>query len=98
MKIPYAFLSNGDLREFQQGFGRAHLGAILRTIGVSGAVCYNSFDELVDKCIAGNRSNRSYILVTPRLDSNAKRSLDRLRSVSDHEICVIIADRKEERA
>lgn len=98
MKIPYAFISNGDLREFQQGFGRAHLGAILRTIGISTAVCYNSFENLIDKCIAGNRSNRSYILVTPRLDNDGKHSLDRLRSVSDHEVCVIIADRKEERA
>ena len=95
MKIPYAFISNGDLRQFQQGFGRAHLGAILRTIGTSGAACYNSFDSLIEKCIAGNKSNRSYILVTPHLDNDGKRALDRLRSVSDHEVCVLVAEKKE---
>ena len=95
MKIPYAFLSNGDLRQFQQGFGRAHLGAILRSIGLSGATCYTSFDNLIDHCIAGNRSNRSYIIVTPRLDNDGKRALDRLRSVSDHEVCVLVAEKKE---
>lgn len=97
MKIPYAFISNGDLRQFQQGFGRAHLGAILRTIGVSGAACYNGFDNLIERCIAGNKSNRSYIVITPRLDEDGKRSLDRLRSVSDHEVCVLVAEKKEKK-
>ena len=97
MKIPYAFISNGDLRQFQQGFGRAHLGAILRSIGLSGAACYNSFDNLIERCIAGNRTNRSYIIVTPHLDSDGKRALDRLRSVSDHEVCVLMPEKKETR-
>ena len=95
MKIPYAFLSNGDLRQFQQGFGRAHLGAILRSIGLSGAACYTGFDSLIDRCIAGNRSNRSYIIITPRLDNDGKRTLDRLKSVSDHEVCVLTPEKKE---
>ncbi|MBO4278765.1 MAG: hypothetical protein J5891_03035, partial [Spirochaetales bacterium] len=97
MKIPYAFISNGDLRQFQQGFGRAHLGAILRSIGLSGAACYNSFEGLIEKCIAGNKSNRSYIIVTTQLDNDGKRALDRLRSVSDHEVCVLVAEKKETR-
>ena len=91
MKIPYAFLSNGDLRDLQPGFGRGHLSAILRNIGACTPTCYNSFDHLMDKCIAGNRNNRSYILVTPYLDEADRNSLDRLRSVSDHEVCVLYA-------
>ena len=89
MKIPYAFFSNGDLRDLQQGFGRSHLSAILRNIGLSGPVCYKSFDSLIDKCIAANRNNRSYILVTPYLDEQDKKALARLQSVSDHEVCVL---------
>ncbi len=89
LKIPYAFLSNGDLRDLPQGYGRGHLSAILKNIGLSAAACYTSFDDLVDKCIAANRNNRSYILVTPHLDDAGLSSLRRLQSVSDHEVCVI---------
>ena len=89
MKIPYAFLSNGDLRDLQQGYGRAHLRAILSNIGYSAGVCYTSFDALIDKCIAANKNNRSYILVTPYLDNDGQSSLRRLQNVSDHEVCVI---------
>lgn len=89
MKIPYAFISNGDLRDLQQGFGRSHLSAILRNIGLSAPACYKSFDSLIDKCIAGNRNNRSYILVTPYLDDQDRKALARLQSVSDHEVCVL---------
>ena len=89
MRIPYAFMSNGDLRDLPQGYGRGHLSAILKSIGLSGAACYTSFDALVDKCIAANRNNRSYIIVTPYLDEAGLSSLRRLQSVSDHEVCVI---------
>ncbi len=89
MKIPYAFLSNGDLRDLQQGYGRGHLSAILKNIGQSGAACYTSFEALIDKCIAANKSNRSYILVTPYLDDEGVACLRRLQNVSDHEVCVI---------
>ena len=89
MKIPYAFISNGDLRDLQQGFGRGHLSEILRNIGQSAPTCYKSFDSLIDKCIAGNRNNRSYILITPYLDDQDKKALARLQSVSDHEVCVL---------
>ncbi len=89
IRIPYAFLSNGDLRDIRQGFGRTHLSAILRNIGLSAPTCYSSFDTLIDRCIAGNRNNRSYILITPGLDEAGKQALRRLQSVSDHEVCVL---------
>lgn len=89
IRIPYAFLSNGDLRDIRQGFGRTHLCAILRNIGLSAPACYSSFDTLIDRCIAGNRNNRSYILITPVLDEAGKQALRRLQSVSDHEVCVL---------
>ena len=73
MKIPYAFISNGDLRDLQQGFGRGHLSEILRNIGQSAPTCYKSFDSLIDKCIAGNRNNRSYILITRILMIRTRR-------------------------
>ena len=89
MKIPYAFISNGDLRDFRQGYGRNHLCAILRSIGISRGTCYTSMSELADRCIALNRSNRSYILITPYLDADGMGALARLNAVSDHEVCVL---------
>ena len=94
IRIPYAFLSNGDLRDIQQGLGRTHLSAILRNIGLSAPACYSSFDSLIDRCIAGNRNNRSYILITPFLDDEDMKALGRLQSVSDHEVCVLYGGRK----
>jgi len=94
IRIPYAFLSNGDLRDIRQGLGRTHLSAILRNIGLSAPACYSSFDSLIDRCIAGNRNNRSYILITPYLDDEDMKALGRLQSVSDHEVCVLYGGRK----
>ena len=94
IRIPYAFLSNGDLRDISQGLGRTHLSAILRNIGLSAPACYSSFDSLIDRCIAGNRNNRSYILITPYLDDEDMRALARLQSVSDHEVCVLYGGKK----
>ena len=94
IRIPYAFLSNGDLRDIRQGLGRTHLSAILRNIGLSAPACYSSFDSLIDRCIAGNKNNRSYILITPYLDDEDMKALGRLQSVSDHEVCVLYGGKK----
>ncbi len=93
-RVPYAFLSNGDLSDAPEGFGRTHIGSILRSIGLSNGACHVSFGELIDRCIAQRGNNRSYIIVTPELDSEGEAALNRLRSFSDHEVCVLCAGRR----
>jgi len=93
-RVPYAFLSNGDLSDAPEGFGRTHISSILRSIGLSNGACHVSFGELVDRCIAQRGNNRSYIIVTPELDTEGEAALNRLRSFSDHEVCVLYAGRR----
>ncbi len=95
-RVPYAFLCNGDLGDAPEGFGRTHLGSILRNIGLSNGACHVSFGEFIDRCIASRRSNRSYIIVTPELDREGEAALNRLRSFSDHDVCVLYAGRRED--
>lgn len=89
MKIPYAFMSNGDLRSFPRGMGRGHLGAILKNIGLSSRACYQGLPELIDACIAQKADNRSYIVISPQPDPETLRHLRRLQASCDHEICTL---------
>lgn len=93
-RVPYAFLCNGDLGDAPEGFGRTHIGSILRSIGLSNGACHVSFGELIDRCIANRGNNRSYIIVTPELDPEGEAALNRLRSFSDHDVCVLYAGRR----
>lgn len=94
-KVPYAFLSNGDLFEVRKGLGKAHLKTVLRSIGVARPACYRSFSELVDSCVSHRGGKRSYVLVTPRLDDEGMAALDRLRMHSDADVCVLYEDEEE---
>jgi len=93
-KIPYAFLSNGDLGEMSEGLGKSHLNRILRKIGVCRHACFGSFRELIERCINERLNNRSYIVITPGVEDEEQVLLDLLRRYSDHELCVVTV-RKE---
>lgn len=89
-KIPYAFISNGDLGELTEGMGLNHIRAILRRIGAARPAGYTSFSSLADHCIRTNRDNRSYIVVTPEPDEADKAVLHRLQQYSDTELCILL--------
>ena len=91
-KVPYAFISNGDLFEVRKGLGKAHLKRILRSIGAARPACYRSFTELVDSCLAGRSDKRSYVLVTPHLDGVGMAALEKLRMHSDTDVCILYED------
>lgn len=94
-QIPYSFISNGDLFSVRKGLGKAHLGEILRRIGLSRLAFYSSFADLVDSCVDSRGSmlgNRSYVVVTPELDDEGLAALEKLRRFSDSEVCVIYED------
>lgn len=88
-KIPYALLTNGDIPDLGEGMGRAHIHAILRSIGASRPAGYESFFRLVDRCIRTNRDNRSYIVVTPTPNDSDRAALELLQSHTENEICVL---------
>jgi len=92
-KIPYAFLSNGDLGDMSEGLGKSHLNRVLHKIGVSRHACFRTFGELIDLCVRDRRNNRSYIVVTPGQSGEETALLGLLQRFSDHELCVVRAER-----
>jgi len=94
-KIPYSFISNGDLFSVKKGLGKGHLMSILRLIGAARPACYQSFSDLVDDCTMVRGPRRSYVVVTPHLEDEGLGALERLQMHSDLEICVIYEDDEE---
>ena len=82
-KIPYSFMSNGDLFDLKEGLGRHHLNQILRRIGLSGPVNYTSFETLADRVLREGDGQRSLILVTPAAGEDGKKVITALeRNIS----------------
>ena len=91
-RIPYQFLSNGDAGSSEEGFGRMHLGALMKALGQSELFSYYSFDTLIDRCIRERKRGRSYIVISPPLSEANRDALGRLRACSEHEPCVLEAE------
>ena len=87
-RIPYEFLSDGDMGSVNEGYGTRHLNYIMTKAGRSKLHGYYSFNLLMDECIQKKKNNRSYIVITPKLDDGERTALDRLQAYSDHEVCV----------
>jgi len=85
-KIPYVFRSNGDLRPSAKGLGRGHLFPILRGIGLSRLACYTGFADLVERCIAEKRGDRTYVVITSTVQDALLR---RLQESSEHQLVVL---------
>ncbi|MBQ9459026.1 MAG: DUF58 domain-containing protein [Oscillospiraceae bacterium] len=88
-KIPYAFRSNGDVRDVTKGLGRGHVFPILRGIGLSRLVSYTGFGDLVDRCVAERERDHSFIVITPAAQDALLR---RLQAASDHRVVVLGAE------
>lgn len=91
-RIPYTFISNGDVKNKDEGFGPKHLHGIMMDLGKSELFAYSDFDSLIDACIKGRKDNRSYIIVSPLLSKNDRASLKRLSKFSQHEPCLLEAE------
>ncbi len=91
-RIPYRFLSNGDIGSRRAGFGRTHVRALMTDLGRSELVSYTSFDALIDRCIRERKNNSSYILISPPLLAKNRASLGRLLQHSSLEPCVLEAE------
>lgn len=94
--IPYEFISNGDTLNLSEGLGRSHLNSIMYRLGKSRFINFYTFEDLMDRCIAQKKNNRSYIVVTPELADKDMDHLKRLQAVSDHEICILKGTRRDE--
>ena len=73
------------------------LNLILYGLGRSNLFSEISFSELVDKIIAKHEPNKSYIVVTPKLNANGMNALKKLRDFSYYESCIVYADGKIEK-
>lgn len=81
--IPYAFYSNGDVIEVEEGLGRGHLHTIMRGLGATHTFVYCAMEEVIDKIKRNNRANRSYIVISPELKPEKKAKLKEIERYSD---------------
>ena len=96
-QIPYAVLSNGDLRFREKGVGRGHCFEIQRRIGLCRFIRYWSFRRLVADCAAGS-GWRGYIIVTPNLNDELGEGVRWLRDRTGTQVCVLTGKGGEEHA
>ena len=91
-QIPYQFLSNGDVRNLEEGFGKMHLDQLMTNLGRSRLYNYASFDSLIDRCIRERKKSRSYFIISAPLSSEERMTLARLQRYSEYELCVLEAE------
>ena len=90
--IPYQFLSNGDVGNLEEGFGKKHMDQLMTKLGRSMLYGYDSFDDLVERCIRERKKSRSYFIISAPLSSEDRRAISRLQRYSEYEICVLEAE------
>lgn len=90
--IPYKFMSNGDVKDRQEGFGRRHLETIMEDLGKSKLCAYTSFDSLMSRCIQERKDNRGYIIISAPLSPEGHLSYSRLVKFCDFEPCILEAE------
>lgn len=91
-RIPYQFLSNGDVWNLDEGFGKKHLDQLMTNLGRSKLYGYTSFESLIERCIRERKRSRSYFIVSPPLSAEDREALARLRRTSEYELCVLEAE------
>ena len=92
IKVSYSMISNGDLGSSAKGLGRGHLFPILRAIGLSRMTAYTGFTDAVERCIAENHPDRTFLVISPRADEALLR---RLQSCSEHRLIVLTGEEAE---
>ena len=95
-KIPFALRTNGNLPgpvgkifSLASGLGSRHANTILYALGRADYTCFRSFRYLVNQTLRHRRSNESYIVITPRLDSETHSLIRMLDSAVGNPVCVL---------
>ena len=90
--IPYQFLSNGDVGNLEEGFGKKHMDQLMTKLGRSMLFGHASFDDLIERCIRERKKSRSYFIISAPLSKEERNALSRLQKYSEYEICVLEAE------
>ncbi len=88
-RVPYELISNGDLLSVPEGTGREHLFSVLKKIGLSRLMGFNTFDSLVEHCIRKRRSNCCHIVITPSVEAKLQAQIEHLGHYTDMRPLVI---------
>ena len=88
-RIPYRFISNGDVGELSEGLGSLHFNHLMMKLGKSSLFSYHSLDKTIEKCLKDRKNNRGYIIITPEMDESERQMVDKLQNISDHPLCVL---------
>ena len=89
VKVSYSMITNGDLGVSTKGLGRGHLFPILRAIGLSRMTAYTSFNDAVERCIAEKHPDRTFLVISPRIDETLLR---KLQTHSEHRIVLFTGE------
>lgn len=92
-QIPYAMLSNGDLRSLTEGLGASHLFFIQRRIGLSRHTGYTGFASVIEDCLRRKKPGCTHIIITPTLDESTQAAISRLAHHIDHDPVVLCAEK-----
>ena len=92
-QIPYAMLSNGDLRSLTEGLGASHLFFIQRRIGLSRHTGYTGFASVIEDCLRRKKPGCTHIIITPSLDESTQTAISRLALHIDHDPVVLCAEK-----
>ena len=96
LKIPYTFITNGDILSLEKGLGRKHLLALLRGLGLSKCACYEGFAALVEKCMENASENSGCIIITSELTADGEKALERLKASSSGQVLVLRTETEDE--
>lgn len=95
-KIPYGIVTNGRMEDpygtydsLPEGLGENHLRKVLYGLGCSDNTRFISFGSLVAKVLLNRKDRESYIVVTPKLDTEGLQSVAALERAQDGRVCVL---------
>ncbi len=91
-QIPYRFLSNGDAGNLEEGFGKQHFDRVMTNLGRSNLIGFDSFEDLIARCIRERKQNRSYFIVSAPLTDGEREAVAELARYSEYEPCVLEAE------
>lgn len=103
MHVAYEFFTNGALRgplgEFnwmEEGLGNNHFRTLMYALGCAETKNIGTFANLEARCRKRKKSGTSYILVTPPLMADDQATVDAFREMSEHELCILTGEGREE--
>ena len=91
-RIPYAVISNGDLRETEKGVGRTHCFEIQRRIGRSHFFRYRDMDQCTGSVAGSGITARGWIVIAPRQTQELQAAISRLETSSGGTVCLLTGE------